>query len=115
MGSYSVTLLETRISPDDTDDVALFDVVCEQDERRWRVPIVLSPLFRLLHMGSQPSAASRKDMVAGLGVRAISEGLKRGEFPDDDGEPLVLAATYPGAPEDPDPLQPYDRSTVRVP
>jgi len=37
MRSYQVRLHETRMSKDETDDVALFDVTCEEDGRAWRV------------------------------------------------------------------------------
>jgi len=113
MRSYQIRLLETRMSEDGTDDVALFDVACEEDGKNWRVPVFLSPLFRVLQMGSQASAEIRREMVAGLGARAIVERLKRGqELPFD--EFLVLATDYPGAPGDPDPLVPYEHVTVHV-
>jgi hypothetical protein len=112
MHSYEVRLRETRMSEDDTDDVALFDVTCEEDERTWRVAAFLTPLFRVLHMEFQASVESRRDMVAGLGARAIVEQLEQGLEPADQ-EFLVFAVDYPGAPGDPDPLLPYERVIVR--
>ena len=111
MSCYQIRLYETRMTTDDTDDVALFDVICDKDGRTWRVPIFLSPLFRAVHMGLLPSAESRRDMVAGLGARAIVERLKQGLEPPFEGG-IILAADYPGAPGDPSPLSPYDQVTV---
>ncbi|MBC8262897.1 MAG: hypothetical protein H8E47_02070 [Anaerolineales bacterium] len=113
MRSYQVRLRETRMSKDETDDVALFDVTCEEDGRARRVAAFLTPLFRLLRMGSQVSVESRRDMVAGLGARAIVERLKQGLGPANQ-EFLVFATDYPGAPGDPDPLLPYEQVTVCV-
>ncbi len=112
MRTYQVRLYETRMTESDTDDVALFDVTCE-DGRTWRVPVFLSPLFRVLWMGPLPSVESREEMVAGLGARAIVERLKQGLEPPFEG-PLVLATDYPGAPDDPDPLPSFDQVSVRV-
>jgi len=99
------------MTTDDTDDVALFDVTCKEDGRTWRVPVFLSPLFRVLHMGAMPSIESRQEMVAGLGARAIVDHLKQGgELPLEGS--IVLAADYPGAPGRPDPLSSYDQLTV---
>jgi hypothetical protein len=113
MRSYQVQLRETRMAMDGTDDVALFDVTREEDGRTWRVPVFLSPLFRVLHMRPQASVENRREMVAGLGARAISERLKQGqELPFE--EFLVFAADYPGAPGEPAPLLPYDQVTVCV-
>ncbi len=111
MRSYQVRLLETRMSKDETDDVALFDVTCEEDGRTWRVTAFLAPLFRVLHMEFQASVESRREMVAGLGARAIVERLSQGLEPADQ-EFLVFAIDYPGAPGDPDPLWPYEQVTV---
>ena len=52
-------------------------------------------------------------MVAGLGARAIVERLQQGLEPAE-GEFLIFAADYPGAPGDPDPLLPYDQVTVGI-
>ncbi len=112
MHSYKIRLYETRVAEDDTDDVALFDVTCEEDGQTLRVPVFLSPLFRALQMGSQASVESRREMVAGLGARAIVERLKLGLGPPEGF--LVLTTDYPGAPGDPDPLFPYDQVTVLV-
>ena len=112
MSTYRVRLHETRITEDDKDDVAIFDVDCEEDGRRWQVPVFLSPLFRVLRMGAMPPADSRRDMVAGLGAREISERLKQGLEPPFD-ESMVFATDYPGAPGDPNPLLPYDQVIVQ--
>ena len=96
-----------------TDDVALFDVICAEDERTWRVPVFLSPLFRWAQMPPQASIEARREMVGGLGARAIAERLEQGQEPPAD-EPLVLATDYPGAPGEPDPLLPYECVAVRV-
>jgi hypothetical protein len=111
MSCYRVRLYETRMTTDDTDDVALFDIACEDDGRMWRVPVFLSPLFRVLHMGALPSIESRQEMVGGLGAQAIAERLKQGLEPPFEVS-IVLAADYPGAPGDPIPLSPYDHVTV---
>jgi len=99
------------MATDETDDVALFDVTCEEDGRTWRVPAFLSPLFRVLRMGSQASVESRREMVAGLGARAIAKRLRQGLEPPFE-QPLVFATNYPGAPSDPDLLLPYAQVTV---
>lgn len=112
MCSYQIRLYETRMTTNDTDDVALFDVTCEEDGRTWRVPVFLSPLFRALRMEPLPSVESRREMVAGLGARAIAERLKQGLEPPFE-EHLVFATDYPGAPGAPDPLPSYDRVVVR--
>jgi CarD family transcriptional regulator len=100
------------MTENDTDDVALFDVICERDERTWRVPIFLSPLFRILFMEALPSVESRQAMVAGLGAQAIAERLMQGTEPPFE-KPLVLAIDYPGAPDNLEPLVTYDQVTVR--
>jgi hypothetical protein len=110
MSSYQIRLRETRMATDDTDDVALFDVTCEEDGRTWQVPVILSPLFRVLHMEFQAPVESRREMVAGLGARAIAERLMQGLEPAE--EILVFAIDYPGAPGEPNPLVPYERVTV---
>ncbi len=112
MSTYQIRLYETRMTENDTDDVALFDVTCDNDGRTWRVPVFLSPLFRILHMGALPEAKSRQDMVAGLGARAIAERLSQGLEPPFE-ESLVFTVQYPGAPDDPNPLLPYKRVLVR--
>ena len=101
------------MTTDDTDDVALFDITCDEDGQTWRVPVFLSPLFRWARMGSRASVESRREMVAGLGARAIAERLKGGQEPAED-EFVVLAIDYPGAPGEPDPLLPYEHVTVCV-
>ena len=111
MNAYEIRLYETRMTENDTDDVALFDVTCK-DGRAWRVPVFLSPLFRVLCMGALPSVENRRDMVAGLGARAIVERLEQGLEPPFEGS-LVFAADYPGAPGDPNPLSPYEHVIVR--
>jgi hypothetical protein len=113
MPSYRIQLLETRVSADDVDDVALFDVQCGEDGRTWRVSAFVSPLLRLLQVGSQSSVEGRRDIVAGLGAREIAERLRRGMEPADQ-EFLIFATNYPGAPGDPDPLLPYDHVTVHA-
>lgn len=100
------------MTENDTDDVALFDVTREKDGQTWRVPIFLSPLFRILYMEALPSVESRQEMVAGLGARAIVERLMQGKEPPYE-KPLMLAIDYPGAPDNPEPLVPYNQVTVR--
>lgn len=112
MCSYQIRLNETRIGRRGTDDVALFDVTCVEDGQTWQVPVFLSPLFRVLQMGFQASIESRRNMVAGLGARAIAERLKRGPKPPFE-ELMVIATDYPGAPGEPDPLSPHERVIVR--
>jgi hypothetical protein len=109
--SYQIRLLETRVATDGMDDVALFDVHREEDGQGWRVSAFLSPLFRLLRMGSQASVESRREMVAGLGARGIAERLQQGLEPASY-EFLVFATDYPGSPGDPDPLLPYEHVTI---
>ena len=112
MRSYHIRLREIRMATDNTDDIALFDITAEESEQTWRVPVFLSPLFRLVQIKSGASVESRREMVAGLGARAIVERLKQGLEPSEDH--LVLAVNYPGAPGDPDPLLPYEHVTVCV-
>jgi hypothetical protein len=111
MRSYQVRLRETRMATDGTDDVALFDVAHEEDGQTWRVAVFLSPLFRWVRMGPGASVESRREMVAGMGARVITERLKRGLEPAEQ-EFVILATDYPGAPDPPDPLKPYDQVTV---
>jgi hypothetical protein len=111
--SYQIQLRETQIATDGTDDVAMFDVVCEEDGQTWLVPVLLSPLFRWLQMESQAAVESRRDMVAGLGARAIAERLRQSQEPLSEGF-LLFTTDYPGAPGAPDPLLPYERVNVRV-
>jgi hypothetical protein len=111
MSTYEIRLYETRMTESDTDDVALYDVT-RKDGQNWRVPVFLSPLFRVLCMGAMPSVESRREMAAGLGARAIVERLVQGlEPPFEDS--LVFATDYPGAPGDPNPLSPYEHIIVR--
>ncbi len=113
MVSYRVQLREVRLATDGTDDVALFDVAREEDGATWIIPAYLSPLFRLVHMSAPISADERREMVAGLGARALVGQLREGVDPGlVDG--LLFAVDYPGAPDDPDPLASYDRLTVEV-
>jgi len=113
MTSYQIQLRETRLATDGTDDVALFDVTRMEDGETWLVPALLSPLFRLISMRASVSADSRREMVAGLGARAIAEYLnKGGQLPLD--EPLLLGLDYPGAPGDPEPLSSYEQVAVEV-
>jgi len=112
MPTYQIQLYETRMTEVDTDDVALFDVTCDENEQMWRVPVFLSPLFRILHMGALPEIKSRQDMVAGLGARAIAERLRQGLEPPFE-QALVFTSKYPGAPDAPNPLSPYKRVIVR--
>jgi len=97
----------------DLDDVALFDVTCEEDDQAWLVPVFLSPLFRLVRMSFDPSIEKRQEMLAGLGARAIVERLQRGQESQID-EPLVFTTSHPGTPGDPDPLLPYEEMTICV-
>ncbi len=114
MSSYKINLRETRLATDGTDDVALFDVERERDGETWIVPALMSPLFRLVHMRATASEDRRREMVVGLGARAIVEHLKQGaELPLD--EPLVLGLHYPGAPGEPDPLSWSEQVTVELP
>lgn len=111
MCSYHVKLRETRMTTEGTDDVALFDVIREQDGESWQVPVFLSPLFRLTQMKLGAAVEDRRDMVAGLGARAISEQLLRGREPSS-GDMLVFAIDYPGAPGAPNPLPTYENIVV---
>lgn len=111
MRCYRILLRETRMTTDNADDVALFDVTCEEDEQTWRVPVFLSPLFRVLRMGSRASVEDRREMVAGLGARAVAERLQQGLEPPFE-KSLIFATDYPGAPGNPDPLLPFDVVTV---
>jgi hypothetical protein len=113
MSSYRIQLRETRLATDGTDDVALFDVTREEDGTTWIVPAYLSPLFRLTQMQANTSPDSRRDMVAGLGARAIVEQLTKGAEPPSVG-PLVFTVDYPGAPGDPELLSPHEQATVEV-
>ncbi len=113
MYSYQIRLLETRMAENGADDVALFEVSREKDGQTWRVPVFLSPLFRLLHMGPQSAVERRRQMVVGLGARGIAEQLQQGLEPTDL-DFLVFAADYPGAPDDPVPLPSGEQLTVRV-
>ena len=111
MSTYQIRLYETRMTENDADDVALFDVTRERDGQVWRVPVFLSPLFRILQMRALPAVETRREMVAGLGARAIVERLQQGLEPPF-AEHLVFATDYPGAPGAPDLLLPYDQVTV---
>jgi hypothetical protein len=113
MHSYQIRLFETRMAENGADDVALFDVKREEDGETWRVPVFLSPLFRLLKMGTGASVESRREMVAGLGAQEIAARLRRGLEPTDQ-DFLVFAADYPGAPGDPVPLSSYEQVIVRA-
>jgi len=113
MTSYRVQLREIRLATDGTDDVALFDVTREEDDETWIVPVLLSPLFRLVRMSASASTDSRQDMVAGLGARAIVEQLSHGVEPSQV-ESLLFTLDYPGAPGDPEPLPAYEEATIEV-
>lgn len=103
MTKYNVRLLETRMSDFGGDDAAIFSVTCEENGRAWQVAALLSPLFRHLHMERAPSIETRRDMVAGMGVRAISEQLEQG-LSLEDVTYLVLGERYVGAPGAPEPI-----------
>ncbi|MGD2104361.1 MAG: hypothetical protein PVJ55_04510 [Anaerolineae bacterium] len=113
MTYYQIQLREIRLATDGTDDVALFDVKREEDGETWIVPALLSPLFRLVNMQATASEDSRREMVAGLGARAIVERLNQGAEPPLDDPPL-LSLSYPGAPDDPEPFPSYDHLTIEV-
>lgn len=112
MCSYQIRLRETRMTTEGIDDVALFDVIREKDGESWQVPVFLSPLFRLMQMKLGAAVEDRRDMVAGLGARAISERLLSGLEPPLE-EMLVFAIDYPGAPGVPNPLPSYEQIIVR--
>lgn len=112
MRCYQIQLRETRLATDGTDDVALFDVT-EEGGATWIVPVFLSPLFRVVHMSSSVSEDSRRDMVTGLGARAIVERLHRGVDPSVMGS-ILFALDYPGAPGNPEPLSADEQLTVEV-
>jgi hypothetical protein len=87
MRSYRIELRETRMSKDDADDVALFDVTREGEGQTRSVAAFLSPLFRVMHMESQAPVESRRNMVAGWGASyrraaATGAGASRGGVPD---------------------------------
>ncbi len=113
MSSYRIRLREIRLATDGTDDVALFDVTREEDGETWVLPALLSPLFRLVRMSASASSDRRRDMVAGLGARAIAERLGHGVDPSEV-EALLFALDYPGAPGDPEPLSSYEQATIEV-
>jgi hypothetical protein len=113
MASYRIQLRETRLATDGTDDVALFDVTREEDGTTWIVPAYLSPLFRIMQMQANASPDRRRDMVAGLGARAIVGQLTKGVEPPLV-VPLVFTVDYPGAPGDPELLSPYEQATVEA-
>ena len=112
MSAYQIRLRETRLATDGTDDVALFDVTREEDGETWIVPALLSPLFRVVNMRSTASPSGRREMVAGLGARAIVEQLQRGDLCSD--EPLLFSLDYPGAPGDPEPMPSYEHVVVEA-
>ncbi len=113
MVSYRVKLREIRLAADGTDDVALFDVEREEDGARWIVPAYLSPLFRVVQMSAPVSADRRRDMVGGLGARAIRDRLSQGVDPSSM-ESVLFTLDYPGAPGDPQPVFPYEDLAVDV-
>ena len=112
MASYRIELRETRLSENGTDDVALFDVTREEDGETWTVPAYVSPLFRVMRMHAGAPPEQRRDMVAGMGARAIVEHLKKGAGPPL--APQLFAVDYPGAPGEPQSLSPYEHATVVV-
>jgi hypothetical protein len=113
MASYRIQLRETRLATDGTDDVALFDITREEDGATWIIPTYLSPLFRLMHMRVNASPDRRREMVAGLGARAIAQQLAKAVEPSSVG-PLLFTVDYPGSPGDPEPLSSYEQATVVV-
>ena len=113
MSTYQIRLHETRLTTEDTDDVALFDVTRAEDGQTWRVPVYMSPLFRVLHVESRISDESRREMVAGLGAQAVARQLSQGAEPPFQ-EALVLAIDYPGAPGAPEPLPEYEHLIVQA-
>ncbi len=113
MSSYQIELRETRLATDGTDDVALFDVEREDDGETWIVPALVSPLFRVINMRATASADDRREMVAGLGARAIVDRLKGDAgLPLD--EILVFGLDFPGAPGDPNPLLSFERVSIEL-
>jgi len=64
-----------------------------------------------MQMNLGAAVEDRRDMVAGLGARAISERLLRGQEPSSE-DMLVFAIDYPGAPSDPNPLATYEHIFV---
>lgn len=64
-------------------------------------------------MDAGVGAHERRDMVAVLGLRAIVEKLRGPGICS--GECMVFAIDYPGAPEAPACLMPYDDVTVSAP
>lgn len=113
MSSYRIQLREIRLATDGTDDVAVFEVTREDDDETWVVPAYLSPLFRLMRMSASASADRRREMVAGLGARAIMEHVSHGAEPSQLGS-FLFALDYPGAPEDPEPLSFDEQATIEV-
>lgn len=113
MSSYQVRLREIRLATDGTDDVAVFDVTRAEDDETWVVPAYVSPLFRVMRMSASASADHRRDMVAGLGARAIVEHLSHGAEPSQLGS-FLFALDYPGAPGDPEPLSFDEQATIEV-
>lgn len=101
------------MATDGTDDVALFDVTREEDGETWIVSALLSPLFRLINMRASASRDSRREMVAGLGARAIVEQLNQG-LQLSPNESLLFSLSYPGAPDAPKPLSSYEHLVLEV-
>ena len=112
MASYRIELRETRLTENGTDDVALFDVTREEDGETWIVSAYASPLFRVMRLHADASPERRREVVAGLGARAIVEHLAKGGVPPL--APLLFAVDYPGAPGDPQPLSPFEQTAVVV-
>ena len=114
MSSYHISLREVRLATDGTDDVALFDVQRKEDGETWIVPALISPLFRLMNLQATVSDENRRAMVGGLGARAIVERLNQGVDPDGLEEPFLFSLDYPGAPDEPKPLDEFEDLTVEV-
>lgn len=113
MPAYRIQLRETRMATDGTDDVALFNVTREEDGHTWLVPVVLTPLFRLVQMEATTKTEEREKMVAGLGARIIANHLKEDQESHLE-KPVIIKLDYPGAPDAPDPLLPYDEFIIQV-
>jgi hypothetical protein len=64
-------------------------------------------------MAATASPDRRREMVVGLGARAVVEQLSEGVEPQSVG-PLLFTVDYPGAPGDPDLLSPNEPVTVEV-
>ncbi len=113
MPAYRIQLQETRMATDGTDDVALFNVTCQDDGQSWIVPVVLTPLFRLTQMEATLNTEERERMVAGLGARVIANHLKQDQTSEMEA-PVIITLDYPGAPDAPELLLPYEDFTIQT-